>query len=103
MKFSCLMSDSNIGARKGRNVKDHLFLIYGIINSVVNGSEPSIDIQIYDLEKAFDALWLEDCMIDAYNTLPSGARDDKLAVLYESNAENLVAVNTAVGLTIKYP
>ena len=38
-------------------------------------------------------------MIDAYNTLPSGARDDKLAVLYESNAENLVAVNTAVGLT----
>ena len=38
-------------------------------------------------------------MIDAYNTLPSSARDDKIAVLYESNKENLVAVNTAVGLT----
>ena len=42
------MSDSNIGARKGRNVKDHLFLIYGIINSVVNGNESCVDIQIYD-------------------------------------------------------
>ena len=29
------MSDSNIGARKGRNMKNHLFIIYRIINSVV--------------------------------------------------------------------
>ena len=93
------MSDSNIGARKGRNVKDHLFLIYGIINSVVNGNESCVDIQIYDLEKAFDALWLEDCLNDVYNTLPICKRDDKIALLYESNKENLVAVNTAVGLT----
>ena len=93
------MSNSNIGARKGRNVKDHLFLIYGIINSVIRGNEPSIDIQIYDLEKAFDALWLEDCMIYAFDTLGKGNRDDKIALLYESNKKNLVAVNTAVGLT----
>ena len=32
------MSSSNIGARKGRNIKDHLFLIYGIINSVIKGN-----------------------------------------------------------------
>ena len=42
------MSNSDIGARKGRNVKDNLFLIYGIINSVIRGNEPSIDIQIYE-------------------------------------------------------
>ena len=30
------MSSSNIGARRGRNIKDHLFIIYGIINSVIN-------------------------------------------------------------------
>ena len=93
------MSNSNIGARKGRNVKDHLFLIYGIINSVIRGNEPSIDIQIYDLEKAFDALWLEDCMIDAFDTMGKSNRDEKVALLYESNKKNLVAVNTAVGLT----
>ena len=93
------MSDSNIGARKGRNVKNHLFIIYGIINSVIKGKEPCIDVQIYDLEKAFDALWLEDCMLDAYDSLSKENRDEKLALLYESNKENLVAVNTAVGLT----
>ena len=93
------MSNSNIGARRGRNIKDHLFIIYGIINSVINGHEESVDIQIYDLVKAFDSLWLEDCMNDAYDTLSSHNRDEKVALLYESNKKNLVAVNTSVGLT----
>ena len=89
------MSDSNIGARKARNVRDHLF----IVNSVLNGESDPVDIQIYDVEKCFDALWLEDCMLDMYDTLPPGARDDKIALVYEMNKENYVAVNTAVGLT----
>ena len=79
------MSDSNIGARKGRNVKNHLFIIYGIINSVIKGKEACIDIQIYDLVKAFDALWLEDCMLDLFDTLSKENRDEKVALLYESN------------------
>ena len=29
------MSDSNIGGRKGRNVRDHLFVINGIINDII--------------------------------------------------------------------
>ena len=58
-----------------------------------------MDIQIYDLVKAFDSLWLEDCMNDAYDTLSSHNRDDKVALLYESNKKNLVAVNTSVGVT----
>ena len=89
----------NIGARKGRNVKAHLFIVYGIINSVVNGEEDSVDIQIYDLEKAFDSLWLVDCMNDAFETLDKSNRDDKLVLLYESNKTNLVAINTAFGVT----
>ena len=65
------MSDCNVGSRKKRNMKDHLLIIHGIINSVVNGNEECIDIQIYDLEKAFDGLWLEDCLNDIYdNTHP---------------------------------
>ena len=93
------MSCSNIGARKGKNVKDHLFIIYGIINSVVNGNEECIDVQIYDLVKAFDSLWLEDCMNDAFETLDKSHRDDKIALLYESSRENLVAINTPFGIT----
>ena len=93
------MSDSNIGARRGRNIKNHLFMIYGIINSVVRGNEDCVDIQIYDIEKAFDGLWLEDCLNDVYDTVAPSKRDDKLALLYESNKKNMVAVKTAVGMT----
>ena len=56
------MSDSNIGARKKKNIKNHLFIIYGIINSVLKSESDCVDIQIYDLIKAFDVLWLADCM-----------------------------------------
>ena len=31
------MSDSNIGARKHKNIRNHLFVIYAIINSVIQG------------------------------------------------------------------
>ena len=31
------MSGSNIGARKRRNIREHLFIIYGVINSVLQG------------------------------------------------------------------
>ena len=93
------MSDSNIGARKDRNIRDNLFVVYGVINSVINGEAEPIDIQIYDVEKCFDALWLEDCMLDMFETLPPGARDDKVALIYEMNKENYVAVKTSVGLT----
>ena len=62
------MSDSNIGSRKKHNAKDHLLIIHGVINSVIKGKEDPIDIQIYDLEKAFDALWLEDCLNDLFDS-----------------------------------
>ena len=93
------MSDSNIGGRKKRNIKNHLFMIYGIINSVMNGNEDCVDIQIYDIEKAFDGLWLEDCLNDVYDTVPDSNKNDKLGLLYESNRKNMVAVNTAMGMT----
>ena len=50
------MSDSNVGARRDRSIKNNLFIIYGVINSVIKGKGECVDLQIYDLEKAFDAL-----------------------------------------------
>ena len=38
-------------------------------------------------------------MNDLYDSLTSNQRDDKLALMYEVNTNNQVAVNTAVGLT----
>ena len=94
------MSPSNIGARKKRNIRNHLLIIYGIINSVVNGNEEPVDLQIYDLVKCFDALWLDDCLNDVYDTVGASSHNDKLALLYEANQENLVSVkSTAIGQT----
>ena len=93
------MSDSNIGARQDRNIRNHLFIIYGIINSVLQGEDSCVDLQIYDLIQAFDALWLDDCMNNIYDAASEENRDDKLALIYEMNTENKVAVNTAVGQT----
>ena len=93
------MSDSNIGARKNRNVKNHLFVVYGVVNYVLQEEKSCIDICIYDIEKCFDALWLEDCLNDMFDSLPASQQNDKLALVYETNRNNFVAIKTAVGLT----
>ena len=93
------MSDSNIGARKEQNVKNHLFVLYGIINYVLKELNHGVDICIYDIEKCFDSLWLEDVLNDYYDSLPPEKHNDKLALVYEANKNNLVAVKTGVGLT----
>ena len=64
------MMDSNIGGRKGRMAMDHLFVVYGIINNVVNENGEEIDIEIYDLEKAFDKLYLKDCLNELVEEIP---------------------------------
>ena len=93
------MSPSNIGAMKNKNIRNHLFILNGIINSVIQGEEKCIDIQIYDVEQCFDALWLEDCMLDLHSATPKSQHNDRLAMIYQANVENKVAVKTPVGLT----
>ena len=68
------MSDSSIGSRKKKNVRNHLFIIYGIIYSVVQGESGCIDVQIYDLVPAFDALWLDDCLNDVFDAVTEDKR-----------------------------
>jgi hypothetical protein len=93
------MSNSNIGALKKKIVRNHLFVVHGIINSVINGGAKCIDIQIYDIKQAFDALWLQDCMNDLYDSLENSGRNEKLSLLYLANCNNHVAIKTPVGQT----
>ena len=97
------MSDSNVGARKGKNIRNHLFIVYGIINSVGNGESPPVDIQLYDIKQCFDAMWLEESMNNLCDTIPVVDWDDKLALVYENNRNNLVSVKTPFGLTDRVP
>ena len=50
------MSDSNVGGRRGRNVRDNLFVAYSVINYATN-NKLETDVTSYDLKQAFDSLW----------------------------------------------
>ena len=96
MKKVLQMSDSQVGARNEYSVRNHLFIIYSCLNSANRNESPPIDLHKYDLTKCFDGLWLEECCNNLYE---AGVIDDKLAMVYEGNAVNKVAVKTAGGLT----
>ena len=89
------MGESNIRSRKNRMAKDHLFVLYRIINAVVhNSKEESVDITIYDLEKAFDKLMLDEAINDLVNTLEPDRCDEKVSLLHKSNLSTKVSINT---------
>ena len=90
------MSDSQVGGREGYSIRNHLFILYSCLNSANRHESPPIDIHLYDLSKCFDGLWLEECCNNLYE---AGITDDKLAMIYEGNQTNRVAVKTPGGLT----
>ena len=68
------LTDSNVGARKNRNIRDNIFAMNAIINSLAKENKEALDVQIFDIEKCFDSLWLHEvinCLFDA------GLRNDK--------------------------
>ena len=89
------MSDSQIGARRNKNIRNHIFILNGVINEAVNRKR-SIDILMYDYRQCFDTLWLDECINDLYD---AGIQDDKLALIYEVNRKNKVAIKSPFGTT----
>ena len=91
------MSDSQVGGRKGKNVRNHLWLLNGVIADVLSTKKKMpIDVQIFDYKQCFDSLWLKECLNDVYE---SGVKDDKLSLLFNINSHVKVAVKTPVGKT----
>ena len=91
------MSDSQIGARKNRNIRNHLFMIYGVQNELKQSKNKSVDIVFYDVGKMFDSQWTTDTMNDIYDVCDE--KDDKVSLMYKSNMESYVAINTPFGKT----
>ena len=74
-----------------RNIRDNIFAMNAILNSIGKDKEGAIDVQIYDIEKCFDSLWLQEvinCLFDA------GLRNDKLPLLFLENKNAQIAVKT---------
>ena len=93
------LSYSNIGARKGRNIRDHLFVVYSIINDVINGTSPSIDIQSIDINKCFDEMWYAETHNDLFDVK---VQDRKFALIAKLDEEADVIVKTPAGPTEEF-
>ena len=50
------MGPSNIGGRKGRNIRDHILVIKSIINDSINTKNAKTHVNIYDVSKCFDKM-----------------------------------------------
>ena len=85
------LSDCNVGARKKRNIRDNIFVINAIINSLKKKPQEALDFQVYDVEKCFDALWLHEVINCLYE---SGLQNDKLPLLFLENNNAQIAVKT---------
>ena len=89
------MSDSNVGGRKNRSIRDNLFIIYAVINDALAYQKIDIDLQFYDLSQCFDSMWFEETMNDLWESMD--VRDDKFALISEMNKEVDLFVKTPVG------
>ena len=92
------MSDSNVGARKNRNIRDNLFVTYAIINDAITKDE-ELEIVLYDLALCFDSQWYHETMNDMWDV---GVQDDCFALMAKLNETVDVTVKTAVGDSDKF-
>jgi hypothetical protein len=93
------LTDANVGSRKGRNIRDNLFVLYAVLNSIKYGHEEACDVTIYDVEKCFASLWNQECLNDMWDI---GCQDDKLNILSEGNKSANVAIKTSQGITKRF-
>ena len=93
------LTNCNVGARRGRNVRDNLFVINAIMNQSKMNPKEAADIGIYDVYKCFDSLWLSECINDLFE---AGLTNDKLKLLYLSNKTANIAIKTSSGQTERF-
>ena len=90
------LTDSNVGARKMRNIRDNIFVMNAVLNSNRKTPKQALDCQVYDVEKCFDALWLHEVVNCLFE---SGLNNDKLPLLFLENNTARIAIKTQRGVT----
>ena len=91
------MSDSQVGARRGKSVRNHIWVLNGVICDVLSSKKKApVDLQFFYYKQCFDSLWLQEYMNDVYK---GGIQDDKFSLLYNVNTRVNVSVKTPVGKT----
>ena len=93
------LTNCNVGSRKRRNIRDNLFVINAIANESKQNPQEAIDLNVYDVRKCFDKMWLLECINDLYE---AGLTNDKLVLLYETNKLAQIAIKTSSGITERF-
>jgi hypothetical protein len=83
------LTDGNVGARKARNIRDNIFVLGAVTTSVINGNENAIQVQVLDVEKCFDKLWLQSTTNALYE---AGMKNYLLNILFEDNVSAKIAI-----------
>ena len=90
------LTDANVGARQKRNIRDNIFVLGAVMNEAIQGTKEPVDVTVYDVEKCFDALWVQECINNMYD---AGLQNNKLNILYFMNQHAEVAIKTTSGIT----
>ena len=92
-----LMSDCQMGARKGKSCRNNIWMINGIIHESLHGkNQKPILLQIYDYSQMFDSIYLPEALNDIFE---NGLNDDHLPLIWNANKNIYMSVKTPGGLT----
>ena len=91
------MSESNIGARKGKACRNHIWVINGIIHEQNSSKKHAkLVVQSFDFTQMLDSMTLDITISDLYDY---GVSDDLLVLLDAVNRNVKMTVNTFYGPT----
>ena len=91
------MSDAQIGARKKKSVRNHLYVLNAVLSDVMaTRRKEAIYINVLDFKQMFDAEELPNVLNAMYE---SGIKHDMLAMLNKPNKNVQFAVKTPNGMT----
>ena len=95
------MSESNVGGRKGRNCRDHVFVVNGVIQDALSSKTAKpLDIFICDYRTMFDGMDVKTTLNDLYD---NGVKDDTLSLIYRLYETNHISIKTPLGHTERRP
>ena len=79
------LSSSNIGVRKKKSPRDHLFVVYSVIHKTLNEKGvPDLDLVFYNVTQAYDSLWAEHTLLDLFD---NKVETNLLNVIHELSKE----------------
>ena len=91
------MTDSQIGARCNKSVRNHLFVLNCIMSDVTSSIKKTpVDLNIMDFKQMFDAEELPTVLNTLYD---AGVKDDLFYLINEANKSVTFAVKTPTGMT----